>query len=327
MRFPAVARRDARISELERTAKRQAALEERSFTEPSFHRYIHADRRLAGHLLDLGRGDRGQVITHKLKSYAFAQSHGVDVPRLFGVWDHPDDIAWDQLPDHVVIKSVRGTAARGVKPLRREAGRWTTVTTTKPIEPSEIVARLRAHETADVVSGPYFAEELLGGGIDNLLPVDVKVHAFYGEVTHVLLRRVLVHGDPTVSTFRVVFPDGSDAGPVVRGLTHDEDIPVPGNLADVCGVAARLSLGIPRAYVRIDMYDVDGRIVFGELTPRPGEPMYYGAKLDTWLGHVWERAQARVQSDLLDGAEVGLRFGTGPRELVIGARPYVPTGV
>lgn len=325
-RLAPVARRDERIAKLTRAMTERAADDERSYGRPSFRRYIYAERRLAAHMHDLDRSDRGQVVTSKLKSYSFAMSHDVDVPQVFAVWDRPEDIVWDELPDGVVIKSDGGTSARGVIPLRRAAGGWTTVTTTNVVESSAVVDLLRARAEERLVRGPFFAEELLGRGVGNVLPDDVKIHAFYGEVSHVLLRHVSVHGDFSANRFRVVFPDGTDAGPVIRGLTHDENIPIPRNLGELCNAAARMSLGIPRAHIRVDMYDVDGRMVFGEFTPRPGGPMDYGPELDERFGHFWERAQARVLNDLLDGAEPVMRFGPQPRDLMIGGRPYVPRG-
>ena len=326
-RLPQVARRDERIDDLERQLEREADREERSYGLPSFRRYIYAERRIADHLRRLDDTDRGHLVTHKLKSYAFARSYGIDVPEVFGVWDVPTDIAWDELPDAVVIKSTHGTSARGVTPLRRTDEGWTVVTTTETIEPKKVVRELVHHESEGNVGGPYFAEELLGGGAGNALPVDVKVHAFYGEISHVLLRRVSVHRDSKATAFRVILPNGTDPGPIVRGLTHDHEIPVPSNLDELMEVARRMSLGIPRAFVRVDLYDIDGRVVFGELTPRPGHLMDYGPKEDERLGHLWERAHARVMDDALDGAGFALRFGTGPRELVVGGQPYVPDGV
>ena len=324
-RLGPVARRDKRIAKLERALEERLHQDERSYSVPSFRRYIYAERRLAAHLQMLDQRARGQQLTHKLKSYSFATSHGVDIPQLFAVWERPEDIDWDKLPDAVVIKSAGGTSGRGVFPLRRAADRWTTVTTTDTVTSSEIVDLLRVRAQDRLVRGPFFAEELLGGGVDNVLPNDVKIHAFYGEVTHVLLRRVSVHAGSSKG-FRVVFPDGTDAGPVVRGLTHDDSIPIPENLGDLCDAAARLSLGIPRAYVRVDMYDVDGRMVFGEFTPRPGNPMDYGPKLDELFGHSWESAQARMLNDIPHSAGLDLRFGPRPRELMIGRQPYLPKG-
>lgn len=308
-RFPPIARRDAQIAKLKRTVANRTADLERSYSKPSFRRLVYAERRLAAHMRGLGSRDRGQVVTRKLTSYSFAVSHGVDVPQVFAVWAKPEHIEWDDLPEEVVIKSNGGTASRGVMPLRRTSGGWTVVTTSNTISASEIVDLLRARAAEGLVHGPYFAEELLGRGVGNLLPVDVKIYAFYGEISHVLLRRVSVHGDSSATTFRVIYPDGTDAGPVIRGMTHDEGIPVPPNLDAMCDAAARLSLGIPRAHVRVDMYDIDGRVVFGEFTPRPGNPMDYEPVLDEAIGHYWERAHARVLNDLLDGADLRLRFG------------------
>ena len=322
-----MSRRDERIDDLERQLELEADREERSYGLPSFRRYIYAERRIADHLKRLDDSDRGHLVTRKLKSYAFARSYGVDVPDVFGVWDLPQDIVWDELPDAVVIKSSQGTAARGVTPLRRMEDGWTMVTTTESVDPAEIVSGLNALQADDKVAGPYFAEQLLGGGAGNALPVDVKVHAFYGEISHVLLRRVTVHRDGDATAFRVILPDGTDPGPIVRGLRHDHEIPVPSNLDELMEVARRMSLGIPRAFVRVDLYDIDGRVVFGELTPRPGHLMDYGPKQDQRLGHLWERAHARVMNDALGGAGFSMRFGPGPRELIVGGQPYVPDGV
>lgn len=324
-RLPPVAWRDERIATLERTLRKRAELEERSYGVPSFRRYIYTERRIAGHLRELDPTDRGQILTRKLTSYSFARSHGVDVPRIFGIWDRPEDIDWDTLPDAVVIKSATGTAARGVIPLRRVENGWTPVTTTDIVTPSQIVDSLTSRELARRVGGPYFAEELLGGAGDRL-PVDVKVHAFYGEVGHVLLRRVNIHRNAKTTVFRVILPDGTDAGPVLRGLVHDHDIPVPANLDALMEVAARLSIAIPRAFIRVDLYDIDGRIVFGELTPRPGHLMDYGPEQDERLGQLWERAQARLFHAVQNGTAPTLRFGPGPRELMVGGRPLVPDG-
>ena len=326
-RLPQVSRRDERIATLEQQLATEADREEQSYAVPSFRRYIYAERRIHDHLETLDDSDRGQIVTRKLKSYSFARSYGVDVPEVFGIWDRPEDIAWDELPDAVVIKSSTGTYANGVTPLRRTEDGWTTVTTTETIDPSEIVRRLTALEAGGRVGGPYFAEELLGGGVGNALPVDVKVHAFYGEISHVLLRRVRVHRDKDATAFRVILPDRTDPGPIVRGLLHDHAIPVPSNIEELMEVACRMSLGIPRAFVRVDLYDIHGRVVFGELTPRPGHLMDYGPKQDVRLGHLWERAHARVMNDALGGAGFALRFGPGPRELMVRGQPYVPDGV
>jgi hypothetical protein len=111
---------------------------------------------------------------------------------------------------------------------------------------------------------------------------------------------------------------------VLRGLVHDHGIPVPGNLDTLTEAARVMSRAIPRPFIRVDLYDVDGRIVFGELTPRPGHLMDYGPELDERFGHLWERAQARVLDDMLNGVSPAFQFGPGPRELMVGGKLLLP---
>jgi hypothetical protein len=304
--LPHVRWRDRKI-----VALTQAVDEASSVDVPSYRRYIYAERRIAAMMPR--RGDRGQLVTRKLKSYAFAQSHGVDIPRVFDVWDRPEDIEWDDLPAALVLKSNGGSGAQGVVPIRRDGDHWRIVRGVDVITSAQIVERLRKRQDQGRIKGPFFAEELLPGVDDDSLPVDVKVHAFYGEVGLVLLRSVDVHG--VEQRFRAILPDGTDYGRSCPKDVYDATIPIPTNFPEVVRTAERLSLGVPRPFVRVDLYDIGGRVVFGEFTPRPGGVEDYGPELDAQLGRLCESAQSRVRDDAIGGAGYGLRFGPGPRVL------------
>jgi hypothetical protein len=293
-----------------------------SVDPPSYRRYVQAERRVNAHLRELGQQDRGNLIAPKLKGYSFAQSHGVALPTIFGIWHRPEDITWEDLPDQVVIKTHTGSSRRGVFPLMRDGDRWTVVTTTEAVTSNQVVGLLRSERARGRVGWPVFAESLLGGGVGNSLPVDVKVHAFYGEIGHVLLRRTSRHGEKGTHMFRTVFEDGSDAGPI--HWKHDPTIPTPDRLDEIVDLAKRLSRCVMRPFVRIDVYDLDGQIVFGEFTPRPGGSQDFGSEHDQRLGHLWERAHARLFSDVLDGADYQVRFGPRPRALRVGEGVFDP---
>lgn len=333
--LPHVVWRDEKISELaasrDKTArqlaqarKKLAELASDDVDAPSFRRYVYAERRIHAHMRDRNYPDRGNLVTRKLKSYSFAQSHGISIPKIFGIWEKPEDINWNELPDKVVIKSHTGTYGRGVFPLRRIDGDWTTVTTSAAITPAEIVDRLQTFKAKGLVGGPYFAEELLGGGADNAIPPDVKVLAFYGEVGLLYVRSAPSFKDAKSWRYRTFLEDGTDLGPVYQDHAYDATVPAPHNFNEIVDVAKRLSLSIPHAFIRIDLYDVGGRIVFGELTPRPGGPVNFGPEHDERLGHLWERAHARVLNDAIDGADYFVRFGPGPRELQAGDKSFLP---
>ena len=283
--------------------------------EPSFFRQMYADRRINAHMGDRNFPDRGNLVARKLKGYDFAQSHGVRIPVIHGIWDAPEKIRWDDLPDGVVIKSHTGAYSRGVFPLRRTGGTWTMVTKSEPISTDEVVERLNALTAEGRIGGPYFAEELLGGGRGNALPTEARIFAFYGEVGLVNIRWPTDHGNPQGTAIRRFLEDGTP-GPIHP--SHDDTLEPPGLFDELVSVGRRLSLSIPRPFCRIDLYDVDGEVVFGELTPRPGGSQNLGPETDHRLGVLWERAQARLLNDVIDGADYSLRFGSRPRGLRVG---------
>lgn len=332
---PALRRRDDRIAALtrrnqalehklarasQRAARRPAPAlpTDTAEDQPSFRRYVQAERRITLHLRDQGSvSDRAHLVTHKLRSYTLATSHGIRVPRVLGLWDDLDAIRLDALPDAVVVKSNGGANSRGVLPMRREGHRWRVVGGTTTLSRDDVVERLRSLEAERAVAGPYFAEELLDGG-SGALPLDVKVYAFHGEVGHVMLRSVGDHLDARSHTFRLVLPDGSDPGPIYRPRSYDPGIPVPETLDRILEVARVLSRAVPLPFVRVDLYAVGDEVVLGELTPRPGGKQDHGPEHDVRLGRLWERALARRTDALIAAGANQLRFGPHPRELVVG---------
>ncbi|MGH3473787.1 MAG: ATP-grasp fold amidoligase family protein [Aeromicrobium sp.] len=317
--------RDAKIrslaADLSHIEKDLAAQRSGERDLPSFARYVYADRRINALLGERNIPGRCNQIARKLKAYSFAQSHGVRIPELLGLWERPEDIPWDDLPNHVVLKSHTGAASRGVYPLRRIDGRWVVVTRDEPIEAAEITAQLTKLLRDGQIGGPLFGQQLIGAGRDNALPTEVRVFGFYGEVGMVNVRRATSHGDNAGTRVRRFLEDGT---PGPRHPLHDDAIGLPDIFEAVVDIGRRFSTQVPRPFVRIDFLDDDGDVVFGELTPRPGGPHYFGPADDLRLGEVWERAQARVLNDVIDGSDYSLKFGPGPRELTIGDRQYMP---
>jgi hypothetical protein len=324
-RLHGVAWRDAKIrdlsSALAQTEGELADLRSGDANEPSFARYIYAERRINAHLGERNFPGRDNQIARKLKSYSFAQSHGVRIPELIGLWDSPEDIPWDDLPDHLVLKSHTGAASRGVFPLKRTDGHWSIVTSDQRVEPAEIVTRLAELLRKGRIGGPLFGQQLIGAGRDNALPTEVRVFAFYGEVGLVNVRRTASHGDQSGTRIRRFLEDGT---PGPRHPLHDDDIVPPSIFQEAVEIGRRFSTQVPRPFVRVDLLDDDGDVVFGELTPRPGGPHYFDPEHDLRLGELWERAQARVLNDLIDGSDFVVKFGDGPRELRIDDRLYMP---
>jgi hypothetical protein len=78
--------------------------------------------------------------------------------------------------------------------------------------------------------------------------------------------------------------------PVAANLTvsnSHESIPRPRELSEMIQVAEKLSEGLD--FVTVDLYNIDGRIVFGEISfyQGGGHEIFTPESIDLWLGSLW----------------------------------------
>jgi hypothetical protein len=129
-------------------------------------------------------------------------------------------------------------------------------------------------------------EELLRGG-DRLVPLDYKFFCFNGQprLIHVVDGRFA--GAVTSNLYQpdwtpveADWPDGQSVYP------HAPVSAAPAALEEMVEVATALSRGTD--FVRVDLYNLGGRIVFGELTNSPGggiacfQPPAFDALVGSW---------------------------------------------
>lgn len=189
---------------------------------------------------------------------------------LYGKWNRVEDIDWDKLPQKFVLKSNNGGSADAVKIVRDKS--------TLNIEgiKSQMQAWLDKPMSKDQTEYHYIdikpciiAEELLENpesiqSISNTL-VDYKMWCFNGKVSEIwtCANRTLDGAD--VATFDLQWnyhPEGSV-------FTHDYSkqkqlVPKPQNLDEMISLAEKLSAPFP--VVRVDLYNIDGKVYFGEMT-------------------------------------------------------------
>ena len=287
--------RDRRIAKLE---EQISQLKEAS-VRPSYDVKIETDQRLHSLRVAEEAPIKSANLDGKFAIYDFVTSHGVEIPKQLGQWDHPTEIPWGDLPDFVVIKSAHGSTSRGVFPVKRVGDGW-QIATQSDVGPGEKIGRRLAWlEKKGRVGGPYGAEEFLEGPDGpGSLPIDIKAYTFYGEVPVLMLCDRRQHQASEGATYRYINPKGRDTRGITKGSPTDFTIEPPANLHDVVEVASRLSLAFRQPFLRIDLYSIGQRVVFGEITPRPGGKDWFGPKLDITLGDAWERAQIRIERDL-----------------------------
>lgn len=213
-----------------------------------------------------------ELIENKITAPWYARSktdRPLEIAQLYGYWRHPTVADLEALPNEFVLKLSHGSGSTRIIRDRDSAD--------LPVLLQKIESNrrtLRDH-IGNRFNAVVLAEELLhgpGGGV----PRDLKFHCFnrpdgtFEWILQVISGR---YSEPYHDML------DSDLRPVPwyfkRDRSSDGPIDLPKNIDEFAAVARDLSAEFD--YVRIDLYEVDGRVVFGEFTPTPAEA-------DHWIG-------------------------------------------
>ncbi|MGI6236598.1 MAG: ATP-grasp fold amidoligase family protein [Candidatus Excrementavichristensenella sp.] len=178
-------------------------------------------------------------------------------------YQRPWDIQWDKLPQHYVLKCTHGSSCNII-----QDGSLT------PAQLEQKKARLPGWMASNWFylsrEWPYLAvkprilvEQFLEGP-NGSVPLDYKFLCFDGEPKYVIVDvdRYKDGGDGHRRNFYDLNWVRQDM--LNRHPGYDGEVPRPTCLEEMIGVARALSQGIP--HIRIDLYEVAGRVYFGEMT-------------------------------------------------------------
>lgn len=179
---------------------------------------------------------------------------------IIGEWESANDIDFDLLPEEYVLKC------------NHDSGRVLFCTRNKPLDilkaRRNIAKALKMNYYWVGRETPYryirakvFAEPYIISSTDGELR-DYKFHCFNGEpkVFKVDWGRFCEHH----SNYYNVKGELIMMGEMDSPPQYDKIISLPNNLDEMVDIARKLSAGFP--YVRIDLYNVDGKILFSEIT-------------------------------------------------------------
>ena len=254
-------------------------LRPRTFTERLFARMMWS------------RDPRLKITSEKVdvRDYVAARVGSEYLIPLLQVWDRPEQIDLAVLPERFALKASHGSGFNllvgdktkvDVEALRETMRRWLDVDWYgyhrewgyKGI-PRRIVA-----ETLILDRGE--------------LPADYKFYVFNGRA-----RMVMVNGRSAVAAVarksgrhptRDYFDEQWRPLKVERGKPRAAATPpCPDRLAEMIDVAQRIARGF--AFCRVDLYNVEGRVYFGEITqyPSAGQQMFRPLDFDAALGDLW----------------------------------------
>lgn len=189
---------------------------------------------------------------------------GIDyIIETIGVWNSPDKIDWDSLPQQFVLKITHGGGGNGIVICRDK----------NSLNKLQVIESLKKAMSLNLYKynkeWPYkniqpriIAEKLL---YDEKNPEDVlrdyKIYCFNGKMEFMLISNERSNKHAKFDYFDRDFKHL----PFKQGGEHfDGVINRPANFELMIMLAEKLSKGIP--HVRVDFYDVNGHVYFGEMT-------------------------------------------------------------
>ena len=186
---------------------------------------------------------------------------------LLGVWDSFDEIPFDELPQSFVLKCNHGSQMNLIVPdkssldipeAKRKFDAWMKTNFAfcfgLEMQYSAIKPRIIAEEYL-----PQLAE-----GVQ-----DYKFHCFQGEPELVEIIGARIPGTHQAKEITVSLDWKRYPGDPFCTMSLYDTVPEkPACYEEMLSVAKKLSAQFP--YVRVDLYDIDGQVKFGEMTFSPG---------------------------------------------------------
>ena len=236
------------------------------------------------------------VDKYAVREYVRSKGLGDTLVKLYGRYDSIDDVDWEALPDAFVLKTTHGAGGLSIEICRDKS-------------------QLDIENITDRFSFSGTEVEPKGGG---------REWAYYGIKKRIICEELLINDDDPdagVNDYKLLCYAGKPECIIVDvdrykghkrnfydtewndlGITSDcpaidRNIEKPENLKEMLRVAAILSEDFP--FVRVDLYNVGGKIYFGELTfyPWSGYVQFTPDKYDFEFGKSFELKKRAADED------------------------------
>ena len=204
----------------------------------------------------------------RVKEYVSHKIGAEFVIPAIATWNSPKDIEWRILPEQFVLKTNHDSGGTGIVICKNKSslsiGKALKVLNHSFRRNSYVIGREWPYKD---VAKKVIAEQFLSDSHGELR--DYKFFCFNGKVRcfKIDYNRQIYHQANYYDPSGQLLPYGEAAYPP----NPDADIHIPENISTMIALAENLSQGIP--FVRVDLYNVDGKIYFGEFTFFPAGGM------------------------------------------------------
>ena len=221
--------------------------------------YIFWDNLLGRHIKHAFLADKYEV-----RKYVEDKGLGNTLTKLYGVWDSPDDIDFDALPQGFAMKCNHGCdmniictdkSKLNIAEAKEKLRTWLNQE-----------YELRYEQQYRHIKPRIICEELIPCNADGTFPADYKIHCANGKP--VFIQACFERTDEDDGRRIIYNPNWENLQYVKKDEHYSErELPKPKHLKEMLYCASVLSTGLK--YARIDLYDADDRVIFGEVTLTP----------------------------------------------------------
>lgn len=226
---------------------------------------------------------------YEVRKYVEQRGLGHSLTKLYGAWDDASKIDFDSLPNQFVIKCNHSCGMNiictdksklDIDASRRQLNAWMNE------EHSVFFEQHYMH-----IKPMIICEELIKCNADGSFPNDYKIHCANGKP--VFIQCCFERTDSSVGFRKIYSTDWKDLHYVLEDYHYsDEDVPAPKHLEEMLENASILSKGLD--YARIDFYDTDERVIFGEVTLTP---------MGGWLSYFTQEALYKMGEEIRKGSK------------------------
>jgi hypothetical protein len=218
---------------------------------------------------------------YEVRDYLKQKGYGYLLNDLIAVFETADEIGVRKLPDQFVLKATHASGWNLICKDKKEINWWIWKKIMKNWLNHDIFWNGREWNYKDMkprLVCEKFMEDKSGG------LMDYKFYCFNGKPAFVQAnngRGQKVHAQNFYDLDWKLLPFGKDLIPI-----PEVEIPMPQKMQEMIDIAKDLSSPFP--YVRVDFYEVNGQIIFGELTffPASGMPDFVPTEYDRIVGEM-----------------------------------------
>jgi hypothetical protein len=237
--------------------------------------------------------DRRAILTcfadkHAVRNYVSERVGPNILTELYWVTHDPGDIPFDELPNSFVVKPTHGSGWVHVVRDKSKLDREALVSQCRNWLATDFY-RLRREWPYKNIIPQIMLEEFIDNGSAEPAS-DVRFYVFGGK-THLIqvdAGRFIGHQRAFLDRNWNELPIKMRYPPITGG------VPEPRHLADMLRLAE--SLGRDMDFVRVDLYDTERKVYFGEITTTPvcGCGHFEPLSVDVELGKLWQESAAQT---------------------------------